>query len=142
VVTSRYNPDMPQESTSTSAVPHEPLQGLSVRSDDEAALRKAIDLAFDYRGDVTIIRRSDPTPIIGYVFDRRARPRMEESVLRVIPGDGNPRVAISYNDIAELRFTGRDTASGRSFETWMKKYVQKKLAGEEASIHAEPLDAE
>ena len=29
-----------------------------------------------------------------------------------------------------LAFTGRDTAAGKSWEAWMKKYAEKKAAGE------------
>ena len=133
---------MPQEAksktvTSSSTGPRG-LQGTRVDASDPDQLRKAIELAFDYRGDVTIVRRSDPAPIEGYIFDRRETG--ENGVIRLIPSTGNPRVTIPYNDIAALTFTGRDTAAGKSFETWMRKYVQKKLAGEDASIHAEPLD--
>jgi hypothetical protein len=37
---------------------------------------------------------------------------------------------IAYSDIAALAFTGRDTAAGKSWEAWVKKYVEKKAAGE------------
>ncbi len=57
-----------------------------------------------------------------------------------MPSDGSPRLTIAYVDIAEIRFSGRDAAAGRSFESWMRNYVRKKLAGEEASIESEPLD--
>ena len=39
---------------------------------------------------------------------------------------------IAYSDIAALAFTGRDTAAGKSWEAWVKKYVEKKAAGEKA----------
>lgn len=132
---------MPQETKST--VPVEMpagTQGMVVDAADESQLRRAIDLAFDYRGDVSIVRASTAETIEGYVFDRRSHPSLAESIVRIIPGNGAPRVAIPYADIASLKFTGRDTASGKSFETWMKKYVQKKLAGETASIESESLD--
>ena len=32
------------------------------------------------------------------------------------------------------------TAAGKSFETWVKKFVSRKLAGESASIESEPLE--
>ena len=46
-------------------------RGTVVTTDDPIALAKAIDLAFDYRGDITVHRRGDATPIEGYLFDRR-----------------------------------------------------------------------
>ena len=39
-------------------------------------------------------------------------------------------MSVSYSEIARLEFTGRDTAAGKSWETWVKKYVDKKKAGE------------
>jgi hypothetical protein len=116
------------------------LQGYSVDASDQAALRKAIDLALDYRGDVTITTtRSSPRAIEGYVFDRREDGALGVCV-RVIPRDGAPRMTIPLADITRIEFTGKDTASGKSFETWVKKYIEKKTAGECASIESESLD--
>ena len=36
---------------------------------------------------------------------------------------------IAYADIAALAFSGRDTAAGKSWEAWVKKYWDKKEAG-------------
>ena len=115
-------------------------QGLVVDGNDPVALRAAIDLAVDYRGDVTITPRSGGTPIEGYVFDCSAGPAPGEAAVRLLPRDGDERVTVRVGDIARIEFTGRDTAAGKSFETWMKKYVAKKLAGEQANIESEPLD--
>ena len=90
--------------------------------------------------DVTITRRSTGERIEGYLFDCTTGASTAESKVRIIPRAGADRVTIPYADIAELGFTGRDTAEGRSFETWMKRYVEKKLAGEEASIESERLE--
>ena len=46
----------------------------------------------------------------------------------------------AYADIKHIAFSDRDPSSGKSFETWVKKYVEKKLKGEKASIEAESLD--
>jgi hypothetical protein len=116
------------------------LQGLVIDGADEAALRRAIDMAFDYRGDVTITRRAGGPPVVGYVFDRRLVRAAEESLVRVIPADGSPRVSVQLSDIAQIVFTGRDTAAGKSFETWVKKYIEKKLAGQSANIESESLE--
>ncbi len=115
-------------------------QGYSADASDQAALRRAIDLAFDYRGDVTITRKSSPQPIEGYLFDRRIDRDSGNVTLRMIASGSGERIAIPLSDIERLAFTGRDTASGKSFETWVKKYVEKKLAGEKASIESESLD--
>lgn len=107
----------------------EQLQGSiwQVATPDE--LRAALEKAFDYRGDVTITR-NDGTTVEGYIFDRRTGPTLAASYVRLFPKDRPAKVAISYADIAGLAFTGRDTAAGKSWEAWVKKYLEKKAAGE------------
>lgn len=97
----------------------------------------AMDKAFDYRGDVTIETRDGRT-IEGYIFDRRKEG--DDSYVRIMPADGSDRVNVRYGDIAKLSFSGRDTAAGKSWETWVKKYVEKKQRGEAANIEAESLE--
>jgi hypothetical protein len=95
----------------------------------EAELRDALEKAFDYRGDVTITRK-DGTRVEGYIFDRRNGTTLLESVVRLIPQNSSQKISISYSDIAALAFTGRDTAAGKSWEAWARKYWEKKTAGE------------
>ena len=40
------------------------------------------------------------------------------------------KLTVEQSEIEELSFTGRDMADGRSFEAWVKKYAEKKAAGE------------
>ncbi|MHC4415742.1 MAG: hypothetical protein ACYS0G_10695 [Planctomycetota bacterium] len=115
-------------------------QGLVVDGSDPRRLHLALELALDYRGDVTITRRSSGELIEGYVFDRVPGPTAGEAKVRIMVAHGDARITIPCHDIAEVRFSGRDTAAGKSFETWMKKYVEKKLAGEGANLEPEPLD--
>jgi hypothetical protein len=131
------NPDALEVAPGTA---HEHLEGWipQFASDDE--IRLALEKAFDYRGDVTITRK-DGAKIEGYLFDRRTAATLKESVVRLFPKNANEKVAISYSDIAALAFTGRDTAAGKSWEAWMKKYAQKKAAGEtDIALQPEPLD--
>jgi hypothetical protein len=102
----------------------------------EADLRDALEQAFDYRGDVTITRK-DGSRVEGYIFDRRNGATLAESVVRLIPKNSGQKVSIPYSDIAALAFSGRDTAAGRSWEAWVRKYWEKKAAGEK-SIALEP----
>jgi hypothetical protein len=107
-------------------------------SEDE--LRQALEKAFDYRGDITITRK-DGSQVEGYLFDRRSAPALKDSVVRLYPKSGSEKVTIAYSDIAALAFTGRDTAAGRSWETWLRTYAEKKAAGEKNfSLHPEPLE--
>jgi hypothetical protein len=115
-------------------------QGIVVDGSDPEQLRNAIDLALDYRGDVTITRTSTGEALEGYIFDRTDGTTSAGSTIRIIPRDRDERITIPFDDIARIDFSGKNTAAGKSFETWMKKYVEKKLAGERANIESEPLD--
>jgi hypothetical protein len=119
---------------------HENLQGRAWEPSSEDELREGIEKAFDYRGDVTI-RRKDGSEVEGYIFDRRAGASLSDSFVRLFPkGDAN-KLAIPYADIASLRFTGRDTAAGKSWEAWLRKYWEKKAAGEKnIELTPEKLD--
>jgi hypothetical protein len=108
---------------------HEKLQGSVWDAATPEELREALEKAFDYRGDVTLTRK-DGSTIEGYVFDRHNGSSLADSYVRLFPKDGAGKVAIAYADIAGLAFTGRDTAAGKSWEAWVRKYLEKKAAGE------------
>ena len=119
---------------------HHKVEGWVPELATQDDLRAALEEAFDYRGDVTITRK-DGSRVEGYVFDRRSGARLAESVVRVIPQDGSGKVAIPYSDIAGLAFTGRDTAAGKSWQAWVRKYWEKKAAGEkEIGLEPEALE--
>ena len=108
---------------------HENLQGRVWEAATEEELREGLEKAFDYRGDVTIKRR-DGSSVEGYIFDRRAGATLADCCVRLLPKGGAGKLAISYVDIAGISFSGRDTAAGKSWEAWLKKYWEKKAAGE------------
>jgi hypothetical protein len=131
---------MPQETKSMpSSAQQENLEGWipDLASDDD--IRAALEKAFDYRGDITLTLK-DGSNIEGYIFDRRTAGTLADSVVRLFPKDRDEKISIRYADIARLEFTGRDTAAGKSFQTWLKKYQEKKAKGESASLHPEPLE--
>jgi hypothetical protein len=106
----------------------------------EAELRDALERAFDYRGDVTITRK-DGSRVEGYIFDRRSGASLADSVVRLMPQNSAEKVSIPYADIAALAFSGRDTAAGKSWEAWVRKYWEKKAAGEKhIALEPENLD--
>jgi hypothetical protein len=74
------------------------------------------------------------------VFDRRTGSTLADSVVRVMPTAGGEKRTIPYERIAKLEFTGKDTAAGKTWENWVRRYVEKRLAGENASIESDPLD--
>jgi hypothetical protein len=118
---------------------HEKLEGWVPELAGEEEIRQALEKAFDYRGDVTITRK-DGSKVEGYVFDRRSGKTLADSAVRLFPKDSDKKVSVPYSDIAALAFTGRDTAAGKSFEAWVRKYWEKKAAGEKnIGIQAEAL---
>jgi len=108
---------------------HENLQGLAFAAASETELRDALEKAFDYRGDVTITLKNGSS-IEGYIFDRHTRTALADSWVRLFPKGDPQKTRVSYADIAGLSFSGRDTAAGKSWEAWVKKYWEKKNAGE------------
>ena len=117
---------------------HEQLQGWVPTLASPEELRGALEKAFDYRGDVSITRK-DGSVIEGYLYDRRAGKTLDDSLARVLPSDGSPRLSIPYSDIAKLAFSNRDPAAGKSWEAWVRKYWEKRASGENASIEAEEV---
>ncbi len=105
------------------------LQGWVPELAAENEIREALEKAFDYRGDVTITKK-DGTVVEGYIFDRKSAPTLSASVVRILPKDSNQRQSIPYSDIAALVFSGRDTAAGKSWEAWVRKYWEKRANGE------------
>ncbi len=119
---------------------HESVEGWVPQLATEEELRGALEKAFDYRGDVAITKK-DGNKIEGYIFDRVTGGSLENSFVRVLPRDSNQRVKISYAEIAALVFSGRDPAAGKSWEAWVRKYWEKKGAGEAGlSLQPESLD--
>jgi len=118
---------------------HQQLQGWVPPLQSEEAIREALEQAFDYRGDVRITRK-DGSVVEGYLYDRRSGQTLSGSLVRLLPADGSPRVNIAYSDVAALKFSDRDPAAGKSWEAWVRKYWEKKAAGEPAAIDSETFD--
>ena len=114
----------------------EQLEGWVPELAGEDELREALEKAFDYRGDITLTRK-DGSRVQGYLFDRRTGATLADSFVRIIPVNEKTRVNVAYSEIAALAFTGRDNAAGKSFDAWVKKYWEKKAAGEK-NIQIEP----
>jgi len=118
----------------------ENLQGWIPELASEGDIRAVIEKAFDYRGDVTVTRK-DGSQLTGYLFDRRIGKTLNDSVIRLMLAANNERPAISYSEIASIAFTGRDTAAGKTYEAWVKKYWERRAAGEKnISIEPEALE--
>jgi hypothetical protein len=119
---------------------HDSLQGWVPELANEDELREALEKAFDYRGDIAVTRK-DGSKIEGYIFDRVLGKNLTDSFVRLLPNDSNQRVKITYSEIAAVAFTGRDTAAGKSWEAWVKKYWEKKeTGGKNLSLQPESLE--
>lgn len=132
---------MPQETKSLPpelADPQGSCAGLSVALSDPKAAMDILEKAFDYRGDIALTLRSGQS-LSGYLFDRRRGTSLSDSAARLMLPSGE-KISVAYAEVAHIAFSDRDPAAGKSFETWVKKYIEKKLAGEKASIESEQLD--
>jgi hypothetical protein len=120
---------------------HENLEGWIPALASEGEVREALEKAFDYRGDLTVTLKNGEK-LEGYLFDRRNDgATLADCYARMIPKGQREKIRISYSDVAALAFTGKDTAAGKSFAAWVKKYNEKKAAGEKnIGIESESLD--
>jgi len=95
--------------------------------DDE--LREALEKAFDYRGDVTLTLKNGER-IEAYIFNRHTGPTLVESWVQYFTPAAAEKRKVSYAEIARIEFSGKDRAAGKHWEDWVKKYNEKKAAGE------------
>ena len=119
---------------------HEKLEGWipTVASDDE--LRQALEKAFDYRGDVTLTLKSGER-IEAFIFNRIGGATLAESFVHYFSPNAPEKRKVSYAEIARLEFSGKDRAAGKHWEDWVKKYNEKKAAGEKnIALVPEALD--
>ena len=79
----------------------------------DARLAELVEQAFDYRGYVTV-RRTDGSELVGFVFNRGA------SHLELFDETATHRVSVPIEDVAEIEFTGEDTAR-KSHEMWERR---------------------
>ena len=98
-----------------------------------AETAEAVELAFDYRGDVTLSLKSGES-LAGYLFNRHVA--AADSYLDLFPADCPDARRIPYADIATIAFTGEDTANGKSWETWVSKKESERRA-EAAKVEAD-----
>lgn len=92
-------------------------------------LNTEIEKAFDYRGDVTLSLK-DGRQIEGYLFNRESKgsTRCVEPFTEIMPQGSAEKVLVKFSEIANVAFTGEDTAAGKSYEEWIVKEAAKKKA--------------
>jgi hypothetical protein len=94
------------------------LEGRVFTPNSTLEITEAVELAFDYRGDVTLTLRSGES-VTGYIYNRHAG--TTDPYLELFPADRPDAQRIPYADITTIAFTGEDTANGKSWETWVSK---------------------
>ncbi|TAJ09503.1 MAG: hypothetical protein EPO61_05435 [Nitrospirae bacterium] len=122
----------------TDSKPHgseaQSLEGRIFRPANPKELAEAVEQAFDYRGDITLVLASGAT-IEGYLFNRT--PTGSRPFLQMFPKGQSDERMIEYADIVSISFSGKDTASGKSWESWVeKKESQRRTEAEQAAAEA------
>ncbi len=104
------------------------LEGRVLRPTSVSEIAEAVELAFDYRGDVTLSLPSGES-VVGYLFNRQVAGA--DSYIEIFPADNPTPRRIPYDAIATIAFTGENTANGKSWETWVSKKESERLADAE-----------
>jgi hypothetical protein len=94
------------------------LEGWTPEPDAALPLTRIVDLAFDYRGNITVVLRDGQT-LYGYVSNRdieAATPYLE-----MFDGEGEGPYHVPLADVRTIHFTGKDTAAGKSYAAWLAR---------------------
>ena len=99
------------------------LEGWEPDMTSSASVRAALRKAFDYRGDVTLGLNGGEL-VQGFLFNCRFD--QEPAMVSIYPPspDAPPR-HIAVDDIETLIFSGKDMATGNSWESWVAKWEAK-----------------
>ena len=103
----------------------ETLEGWAPEIGRGITLEEVIDRAFDYRGNVTVVK-TDGTELEGYLFNRERD--AAEPFVQMFDRAGDGPYDVRYADIRSIRFTGRDTAAGTSYAAWLRAKESKQSA--------------
>lgn len=99
------------------------LEGWVPELSESLTLAEVIDLAFDYRGNTTVVK-VDGTEAKGYIFNRGSD--APEPFIQMFDVAGNGPIKILYSEIRNIKFTGRDMAAGNSWQAWLERKEREK----------------
>ena len=99
------------------------LRGAVFHPGSRQELQRVIELAFGYRGDVTLELKSRES-VNGYLFNRVWNG--PHSYVEMFQADHSGPRRIPCHEIHAFHFTGHDTASGESWEAWARKRREEK----------------
>ena len=94
------------------------LEGWAPEPAADLPLARIVELAFDYRGNTTVVKR-DGTELHGYVFNRDADAPVP--YLEMFDTDGGGPHRLPYGEVRTIHFTGKDTAAGKSYAAWLAR---------------------
>ena len=116
------------------------LEGWVPELAGEPDLRADLEQAFDYRGDVTLTLKNGER-IVAFIFNRQAGATLADSFVHYFTPAAPEKRRLSYAEIARLEFTGKDRAAGKQWTDWVRKYQERKAAGEKGiALNPEALD--
>ncbi len=101
------------------------LEGWAPEPSEALPLARIVDLAFDYRGNTTVVK-TDGAELEGYIFNRNAD--APEPFIQVFDTGGVGPITIRYAEIRTIRFTGKDTAAGNSYAAWLRRKAEERAA--------------
>jgi len=99
---------------------HKPgsIEGTTLACSDARSRQHALQTAFDYRGDVTL-DLSGGEHVVGFVFRYDEKPGQVH--LFVAQGKESAPQILPADRVTQVRFTGEDTAFGKSWDDWTAK---------------------
>ncbi|PYN79978.1 MAG: hypothetical protein DMD96_14950 [Candidatus Rokuibacteriota bacterium] len=101
------------------------LEGWAPEIGPATPLEEIVDKAFDYRGNITVVK-TDGSETVGYLFNRNRDVPVPFVQMFDLTGAGP--YTIPYGEIRAIRFTGRDTAAGNSYAAWLRAKEAAKAA--------------
>ncbi len=90
------------------------------------ASTESLRVAFEYRGDVTL-QLDDDSRVDGYLSN------LTDDTLRLWCRGETEQLEIPIRHVKHVELSGQDTASGKSWQTWMKKQEAAQAAATEAA---------
>lgn len=93
-------------------------EGWAPQPGPDLPLERIIDHAFDYRGNVTLLLTGG-AQVECYISNRDAEVAAPFIEYFDLEGAGPTRLA--YAQIDGIRFTGKDTSAGKSWDAWAKR---------------------
>jgi hypothetical protein len=119
---------------------YENLEGWVPSLANQDELKAALEKAFDYRGDISLTFKSGEK-VEAYIFNRQTGNGLADSYIQYFASNAPEKRKATYADIARIEFSGKDRAAGKHWEAWLKKYAERKAAGEtNIALHPEALD--